>query len=141
MANPHLYKGWGAKILKTIKRRLVHLGIVAAVATTAYASAATLGGVASETLGAGSAVVQSCDGDGLALSYAVVDDAVTEVIVDDIAPTCVGGRLSVTLTDASDAAIGSGDHASLSATSQSIAIASQPDAELVTDAHVLIVGP
>lgn len=127
--------------MKTTKQRLVHLAIVAVVTTTAYASAASLGGLASDTLGAGSAVVASCDEDGLAISYNVVDDNVTGIVVDGLAPTCAGGRLFVTLADDSGSALGSGTHASITATSEMVAIAPEPAAAAVTQAHIVILGP
>lgn len=75
----------------------------ASLAGVVVAAAATLGGVSVNQLGAGSAVVSSCDDDGVALDYVVAFDGgsgtyvVTDVDVSGIDAACGGAELSVAL--------------------------------------------
>jgi hypothetical protein len=84
------------------------------------ASAASLG-LNGRTLGAGTAVIASCDTNGVALTYvnafhrATGQYRTTRVIVRNIAPACAGARLRITLRNAANAAIGTGTIASLGA--------------------------
>ncbi len=110
------------------------------VATTAFASAASLG-LSTNTLGAGSANVQTCDSDGVSATYTVTSGNVTAVTIDGIAAACAGGRLKVTLADSSGAAIGSGGPTVVAATSESVSVNPQPAAANVAQLHVVIEGP
>lgn len=84
-----------------------------AVATVAsaplVAAAAHLGGLSSDAHGAEDVIVESCDSDGLDLSYPVEFDPaqqrweVTSVLVSGIDPVCVGQTVSVTLSGATTA--------------------------------------
>lgn len=83
------------------------LGIVAA-------SAATLGGVTSNNLGADTAVVASCDTDGVSLAYTNSYDAslgryqTTSVAVSGINTACNTKAIALTLKDVSNASLASG---------------------------------
>jgi hypothetical protein len=65
------------------------------------AGAAAAGGlpVASVSLGAGTAELVPCDGDGVRMAYGLsVDARITTVTVWDIDPACAGGTVRLTLT-------------------------------------------
>lgn len=75
------------------------------------ASAATLGGLNSVSLGADQTVVTSCDSDGIGVAYTNAFDAAsgkyntTEVVLSDIAPGCAGQSFQLTLSDGSTALV------------------------------------
>lgn len=113
-----------------------------------YAAAASLGGVQTQGLAAGSAVVAACDSDGLTVAFTTSGGSVTTVTVGGIAdPGCEGGRLAVTVTNSSSAAIGSSSPQTIPAdgdvvdNSVAVAVSPQPSAEQVTGVHISIVGP
>jgi hypothetical protein len=119
------------------------LAVVAAVAAFAAvsASAATLGGLNSASLGADTSVVASCDTDGVAVSYTTAYHAaskeyrVSAVDLSGIAGTCDTGTIKVTLAS---------DSASLGETSGTVAgstasLAISATAEDVTNVAVVIV--
>ncbi len=121
-------------------RRLLVLALgVAIVAGSVLAAAATLG-LDAESLGAGNAAVTACDADGFSPSYTTVAGNVTTVTVGGIDAACVGGQLSVTLTDGGFG-IGSGGPVSVSGASVAVPLSPQPDGELVDGIHVVIGGP
>lgn len=124
----------------------VLVGVVVLAAVTA--AAASLGGLSTDQLAAGSTSVGSCDTDGVTLSYTTSGAKVTDVTVSDIAdPACEGGSLWVTLVDSVDADIGSGGPVTVpsdgdtSPNQVAVSISPQPDAGLVTGTHVAILGP
>ena len=109
--------------------------------------AASLGGLWSRTLGAGSATVAACDSNGFTASYTVVSGNVTAVTVDGIAdPACEGGQLSVTLTH-SGTDIGSGGpqtvptDGDVANNAMTVALSPQPAADQVNSIHIAITGP
>ena len=110
----------------------------------AAASAASLGGLTSDTLGADNAAVTSCDSDGVTLAYTNAYDATaglyktSSVTISGMAAACNGKSLSITLASAS-ASLGSGT-AVVSGTSQTVALSTTADAKLVTQAAVVITG-
>ena len=67
------------------------------IAGLSLAAAAQLT-LTSTTLGAGSAVVASCD-DAIAVDYTVVGSTVTEVVLTGVADACEGDDYSLTLTN------------------------------------------
>lgn len=94
------------------------LVLALAAGTTAFAgvvgSAATLGGVTSDDLGADTALVASCDTDGVDIAYTTEIDAtsgdyeVTDVEVSGIDDGCAGQAISVSLlNDAGNSELGS----------------------------------
>ena len=92
------------------RRRYLIAGLAAiAVFGSVAASAATLGGVTADSLGADVTTVAACDNNGVGLSYATSFAAgayqVTAVTVTGIAPGCNGKNLRVTLTDSSGASV------------------------------------
>ena len=93
------------------KRALVAALMALAIFSTAFAAAASLG-VTSETLGAGTAAVASCDTNGVTTSYDTAYSAsqpgykVTTVHVTGIAtPGCDAKSIRVTLMGAANASL------------------------------------
>jgi hypothetical protein len=123
-----------------VRRALGVAVTVLAVASAGYAAAATLGPLGSTSLGAGSANVSSCDSNGVQSAYTVVDDAVTVVTISGIHGNCLNGALSVALTDADGAAIGTAGPQVVDGPSMDLIIGGQPLAEDVTGIHVAITG-
>ena len=111
------------------------------------ASAASLGGVTTPALGAGSASVARCD-TAFTISYGVENGLVDTVTVSGIAdPACEGGAMSVTLVNASGSSIGTGGPTTVptdgdtSNNSVTLTVAAQPSAGAVAAVEVLVVGP
>jgi len=90
------------------RRRYVIAGLAAvAVFGSVAASAATLGGVTSGSLGADVTTVAACDTDGVTLAYTTAFAAggyqVTSVTVSGINAACTGQNLRLALTDTAGA--------------------------------------
>lgn len=92
------------------------------------------------TLGAGDNSVAACD-TSFGTTYTTVSGNVTAVDVTGIAPECVGGALSVTLTDSAGTALGSGGPATVSGASTNVSIAGGPDGDVVAGIRISIEGP
>lgn len=130
-------------------RRLVLVAIVAvAVLAASLASAAALGGVNSDRVGAGDAAIAACDANGFTVSYTTVGGNVTAATVADIAdPGCEGGDLSVTVTNSAGDSIASGGPSSVptdgdtTPNALTVSVSPQPAAEQVAGVHVAVVGP
>ncbi len=130
------------------KRTLVAslLGLTAFGAV--FGSAASLGGLTPDRLGADSEVVASCDTDGVSLAYVRTYDAtspagykVTGVTVSGVADTCDAQLVSVTLTDGTGAVLSEGTQAMPTATgvfSHTVPVSPLKLAESVANAHVVI---
>ena len=111
-----------------------------------YAMAASLGGITSDSIGADSAVVASCDTDGVTSAYVAGWDPtdkryeITSVTVGGVADTCDGRNLSVTLTDSSGVQIGSGTLSipTSGATSFAVTMSTPPSAKLTEGINILI---
>ncbi len=128
------------------RRRARFLAVLAAIIVgVSVASAASLGGLSAQQLGANTAVVAACDGDGVTLTYTTAYNGaagrydVTSATVSGIAAACVGQQLSITLADSTFAALGSGS-ATVSGASQTVTFTPSIDAEAVTRAAVVITG-
>ncbi len=131
-----------------MRQRLLILIALLTLTTAGFGAAASLGGISTRSLGAGSSAVVTCDGDGMSVTHTTSGGQVTSVLVEGISdPTCEGARLSLTLTDSTNMAIGSGGAVTIAAdadtadNSISVSLSPQPDAELVTGVHISIVGP
>jgi len=131
------------------RRRRIAAALVAGVAAfgTVGASAASLGGITGTSLGADTAVIGSCDTDGVTLAYTNAYDATsgryqtTGVTVNGIAAACAGKTMSLTLKDAAGASLGSGTVASISGTSAAVSLAAPgANAATVAGAAVVISG-
>lgn len=128
---------------RTVLATLLGLTVFGAV----VGSAASLGGLTSPALGAGATVVAACDTDGVSVSYtqsysttAPAGYKVTAVTVSDVADSCDGQTISVTLSDAADTSLASGTVAvpTSAATSHAVSLTPAAAAGAVTKTHVVI---
>ena len=108
----------------------------------AAASAASLGGLTSSSLGADNGAVTSCDTDGVTIAYGTpAYDAtsglykVSTVTVGGIAVGCAGKTVAVTLSDAANASLGSGT-AVIAGTTAAITLSAPANAKLVVGAEI-----
>lgn len=91
-----------------MKKQLA-LALTAGVAATGavVASAATLGGVTAKNLGADTAVIASCDTNGITVDYATSTNTtagsytVSGIKLSGVAPACSGESLAITLSSGS----------------------------------------
>jgi hypothetical protein len=128
------------------RRTVLALIVSLMVFGSLYAMAASLGGITSDSVGADSAVVASCDTNGVTTAYVTGWDAtderyeITSVTVGGVADTCDGRTLSVNLTDPTGAQIGSGTFVipTSVATSFAVAMSTAPSAELTEGVNILI---
>lgn len=131
------------------RRRKRMVGAVAAGALAigvVGASAASLGGITSDSLGADTGTIASCDTDGVQLrpftnSYdATLGRYQTSgVTVAGIAAACASKTLSITLKDAAGVSLGSAT-ATISGTSQAVTFSPTLNANVVVGAAVVISG-
>jgi hypothetical protein len=137
------------QIAPPARRKRIAVAILAGAAALGVvgASAASLGGITSNSLGADTAVVGSCDSDGVTLAYTNAYDAAlgryqtTSVGVSGIAATCAGKSLSLTLKDATGVSLGSGTVASIAGTTATITLAGAgANANAVVGAAAVISG-
>jgi hypothetical protein len=131
----------------TLKRVIVLSLAVTTLASSAFASAASLGGM-SGSVAAGEAAIPACDTTGVTISYTTSGGNVTAVTVNGLAdPGCEGGALSVTLTNTAGDSIASGGPQAVptdgDATDNSVTVSVSPNpaAENVAGYHVSIAGP
>jgi hypothetical protein len=128
------------------KRMILALLGSVAVFGSLYGMAASLGGISSGNVGADSAVVASCDTNGISTAYGTAWSAtdkryaITSVTVSGVADTCDGETLSVSLTDSTGAQIGAGTLAIpvSVATSHTVTMSTPPSAQATTGVNVLI---
>lgn len=124
------------------------LAIAAIAGLTAFgavtASAATLGGLNSASIGADTTVVAACDNDGVNVSYDTAYDVaakeyrVSAVNLSGIADACQDQAVTLTLANAS-AALGSAS-GTVSGTAQKLQLAAPVAAKAVTSAAIVITG-
>ena len=136
--------------MSSLRRYLLVLLAIVATGSLTVASAASLGDFTSDDLGAGVALVASCDGDGVDASFttAYFPDTpgyyeVTEVVVSSIALLCDGQDIYVTLTaDAGATELGGGNGlvVGTSATVPIVPIGPAVDAREVTGVAIVITG-
>jgi hypothetical protein len=111
----------------------------------AAASAASLGGLTTGSLGADNAAVASCDTNGVTLAYGTpAYDAATGVYkistatVGGIAAGCIGKTVYVTLADSTGASLGGGSGVLASGTSITVTLATNASAKAIVNAAVAI---
>ncbi len=125
-----------------VRRKLTAVILAVLVFSLIAASAASLGGISTDNLGAETDVVASCDSDGITVGFTTTFNGgefeVQTVDITGIAPACVGQDISVELFDASDVSLGSDGPTTLAATSYSAAISAS--AEAVVGVAVVISG-
>lgn len=116
---------------------------------TAMGSAASLGGVTSNGLGADDTIVASCDTDGVTTSYATAYNTtstagykVASVTVGGLNDACDGKTIEVRLTGGSDASLEniSKTIETGAGTSTTLNFANSTLAESVTGVHIVIAG-
>jgi hypothetical protein len=122
------------------RQLLISIGIVTAVMSITYASAASLN-MTADPLAAGGSTVVPCDPDGIDVTYTLSGDNVTQMTVQGIAPGCGGGELSAALVDSSETGIGKGGPQTVTGSSHTLSISPQPISLDVVAVHVVIVGP
>ena len=127
-------------------KRLSLAALIAALTLAgALAMAASLGGITTTGLGADTTAIASCDTTGITTSYTVAYDdtssrhEVTEVIVGGVDVACNGKDMTVTLTDVNGDSLDTTTVVAATG-SNTVATTTPPDAELVTDVHVVITG-
>lgn len=109
----------------------------------AAASAASLGGLTADGVGAENGAVAACDTDGVTISYTTAYDAtaglykVSAVSVAGIAVGCNGKTLSVTLYDNANASLGAGS-ATIAGTTQAVTMSPTANAKLVVGAALAV---
>ncbi len=129
------------------RRRRIAVALVAGIGMFGVvgASAASLGGVTSASLGADVGVVASCDTDGVTLGYTNAYDAAaglyktTTVNVTAINAACNGKSIRLTLTGAGGVNLGAGS-GTVAAGAATIALTPTASAAAVTGAAVIIEG-
>jgi N-acetyl-beta-hexosaminidase len=129
-----------------VKKKII--AVVAALGAfgALTASAATLGGLTSTTLGADQTVVASCDTDGIGLAYANTYDAATNtyrttsVTMTGVNATCATKAFRLTLSDATASLSETTGTVTLASGSQTVALASSVDARSITRAALVITG-
>lgn len=135
------------------RRRMRRRQVTAIVAGFAVlgltsASAASLGGITATSLGADVGVVASCDTDGVTVAFTNVYSTAlgryqtTAVTVGGLNAACATKALNLTLRDATNAAIGTGTIASLTAAASQTVTLTPPgaNANAVAGAAVVITG-
>jgi hypothetical protein len=110
------------------------------------ATATSLGGLSSATLGATNGAVRSCDTNGVRLAYTNAYDpaahlyVTTAVTVSTLNRACRGKSLTLTLASATSA-LGTGTIPVLAnATTQTVTMSTMANAKLVTLAAAVITG-
>jgi hypothetical protein len=129
-----------------VRRHPRILLVVAVLGAASVAFAATLGPLTPSSVGSTSGNVNACDPDGFSISYTTSSGNVTQATIGGIKePACAGGSLSLTLTDASGASIGSGSPVTVPSLSDpgsvAVPLTVQPYAGNVAGYKVVIVGP
>lgn len=115
------------------------------VAAFGAASAASLGGLASTSVGSNDTVVAACDTDGVAISYTTAYSAsaskyqVTAVTISGVAAACATQTAAVTLKSSDGTSIGTGT-AAVSGTTQTIPVTPAASADAVVGASIVISG-
>lgn len=110
------------------------------------ASAASLGGLTSTSLGADQTVVASCDTDGISLSYTNIYDSVTNayktsaVTMSGVALPCATKAFKLTLSDGTASLAENTGTVTLTSGSQVITLTAAVDAKSITKASLVISG-
>jgi hypothetical protein len=129
-----------------MRRRVRLLAIVTSVAIAGSLQAGVATGLVTTAagLGAGTAAIPACDGDGFTFRYTInAAGRVSSVNVSGIDGSCAGGTLKVTLVNGV-AAVGSGSVSLPSSGftgAADVAISPQPLSDGVTAVHASLEGP
>ena len=109
-AAPTLKEGSAPPDRSSMRRKMIALVFALVAIGLVTASAASLGGVSSADLGAETAVVASCDTDGVRVTFRtryaanLGESELRRVIVRGIHDDCIGQFLSVTVTNGTETA-------------------------------------
>lgn len=108
-----------------------------------YGAAASLG-VTADDIGTGSdTTIVACDADGVAVAFGLAAgdvSLISEVTISEIDDTtCAGQALFVEVVD--DAGVATGSVASITATSHTVTLSRNANAETVSETNVTITGP
>jgi hypothetical protein len=125
-----------------MRKRMLAVVLGLLVFSLVAASAATLGGVRSDQLGADVGVVASCDTDGVDVAFTTIfsggEYVVTEVVLSDVSDDCDGQDVSVLLT-ADAGTLGSGTTQADASGTVTVPV-SASSAKAVTGVAVVISG-
>ena len=129
----------------SLARRSVVRATVAALlvfGVAAPAAAAGLGGLSAGTAGAGTALVGSCDSDGVRVDYQTGSSTsgrptVTGVVLSAIHPSCNGSTLHVTISGVGGSPLGAGT-AVVTGSTQTFTLPTPIDATTVTGTALVI---
>ena len=124
-----------------VKRLIILLAAVAMGVPCSLAAASALQGVNSAKAGNGSAPVSGCDSDGFTVSYTTSGGNVTSVTIGDIATTCNGGSLKVTVVDGSRTSLASGGPVTVSGSTATVSVSPNPAGATPAGVDVSIAGP
>lgn len=129
-----------------MKKLLVALAVGVAVFAAAYASAATLGGLGSDDLGADDSVVASCDTSGGVTTTYQTNYSATEatyvvvsITIGNVDAACNGQTIKAVLSGASNAKLTEVTQTAATGTNV-ITVTDTVHAEDVTGLHVVISG-
>ena len=128
------------------KKKFLAVGAAVVAFGAMAASAATLGGLNSASLGADATVVASCDTDGVSLAYTNAFDPAsstyktTAVELADVAAACEGKQFQLTLSGAAGSLVEKAGTVTLTSGKQSVPLAPGVDAKSVTGASLVISG-
>lgn len=124
-------------------RRLTALALViaATLATPGVATAASATANSTKVVGASASVTSCGTLSGISISWTVTANVVTSIALASIPSGCVGGSLSLTLVDASNASLSTIGPVTISATSQTVTPSGTPTATSVANAYASVVGP
>jgi hypothetical protein len=141
-------RAWGIVLTARLRTAGPWLAALLVGAAVVSASAATLGGLDSGGLGAGSAPVVACDSNGMTVDYATSGGSVTAITVGGIAdPGCEGGQLSLAVQDGGGTAVAQGGpqtvptDGDVADNSMTVSVSPQPGADQVEGIAIQIAGP
>lgn len=127
-----------------MRKKLTAIVLAVLAFSMVAASAASLGGINSADLGADTALIATCDGDGITAEFTVAYNATageyetSAVDISGIAAGCAGKDISVTLLDGLGASLGSAGPSLVGGTTHTAAISAS--AEAVAEIAVVIEG-
>ena len=110
------------------------------------ASAASLGGLTSSSLGADQTVIASCDTDGINMAYSTAYDATTNaykttaVTISNVNAACANKTYKLTMSDGTVSLNETSGTVTLTAGSQTIALSASVDSKSVTKTALVITG-
>jgi len=119
------------------------VAVTAAALAVPSSAAAGSNTPTSKKIVSANASVSSCGTlSGITVSWTVVDDVVTTIVLGSIPAGCNGGSLSLTLANSSNTSLGTAGPVTITGTSQTLStITGSPSALAVARAYVSVVGP